>query len=702
MRNRYILSLAALALPLMVSARPAYPGLMELRNADGSVVEGYLYGDASFNWAVSADGQSLLENVNGKWVPAVREGRRLAPQSSDIDLLRSETAQLDCEIGGCSVSHPGKQRMAQLDAEGRTSFPTVGDDVHSMVVLIEYADTKFTVPNIKEAINKMCNEVGYSDYGSKGSARDYYAASSNGKFQPTFDIYGPVTVSHNSEYYVGAGSGMVGEGSNAYFGYAIQEALEKLHESGEVDFSKYDYDEDGLIDNIFFFYAGHGQADTGDPTTIWPHQSDWLRYTYDFTLNLPRISYDGVEFRTYACSNELLGKKILPNGGSQPYLDGIGAFVHEFGHVLGLPDTYSTTSDNTPTPGYWDVMAQGTYNDYSTRPPLLNGYEQWVCRWAEYIDLKEPGHYEVPSMSCAYAEGKEPVLYRMRLNRPGSSSTYYPEYFVFETHTKDYWDTEVADEGMMIYHVDYNKTVWMNNQVNVNGRSRFIYMTTSKGSPVFPGTSYPVTSMYPGSETWLPIATVGASSENVFTNISFDAEKKVASFDFNLASQPTDATVMLPVSNVDPSRRAFTLSWEPLEGMTNYYLTLRRKNSAGSAMEIANGYNETDLGNVTSIRIQNISPTAWDRDYEAYVRCGDGIPSLNVSNTLKFNPAHVNESGVNEVELARDVYTGTGCILAPEGARVYNTAGVETGTDNLAPGMYIVTLDGQAVKVVVK
>ena len=31
-----------------------------------------------------------------------------------------------------------------------------------------------------------------------------------------------------------------------------------------VDFSQYDHNQDGYIDNIYFFYAGKGEADSGD------------------------------------------------------------------------------------------------------------------------------------------------------------------------------------------------------------------------------------------------------------------------------------------------------------------------------------------------------------------------------------------------------------------------------------------------------
>ncbi len=692
MRIRHFLPLVALALPLLSSARPAAPGLRTLKNADGTTVEAYVNGDESFSWVVSADGKTLLEYDGLRWSPAVRGGMKLKAEAENVMLLRDELPDYFIENPNNS-----KKRMAALDTQGRSTYPCQGE-VHGVVVLIEFADTKFTVPNPQEAFDKMCNEEGYSKYHGKGSARDYYIATSNGNFKPTFDVYGPVEVSQTAEYYIGKGTGLPGDGSNAYLGYALDEALKKL--DPEVDFSKYDYDDDGKIDNIFFFYAGYGQADSPYKNTIWPHQSDFSRFTLPQTLKLDPIFLDGKQFSTYACSNELQGG-TLPEGESQPYLDGIGAFVHEFAHVLGLPDTYDVDyNKSTQTPGYWDVMCNGTYNDKSTRPPLFSAYEQWMCRWLEYTDLlaDASGHFEVPSLSKDISAGKEPTAYRLRIQRPGMSS-FYPEYFVIESRSLDGWDSALPDQGMLIWHVDYERSRWTANQVNYAGRSRLTPITTVAGSTVWPGTGETAEHViYKGGPSEFPIATIGAEYDAVVSGIQYDSETGMGSFDFNTIVQVTDVTV-LSMPEITDGVREFKLKWDKIEGVTNYYVTVERLQ--GTRYYTVDGYNNKPVGDINEVIVRNISPTAWNQTMRAYVRCGNEIPSAKSSNVQTFVPSKLG-SGVEDIELAAGIRGGKGYIEAPEGARVFNASGIETGTENLPAGMYIVSLDGKSVKVVVR
>lgn len=106
-----------------------------------------------------------------------------------------------------------------------------------------------------------------------------------------------------------------GEDEDAHPGEMVAEACLWAEKQG-VDFSQYDWDGDGEVDQVFVLYAGMGEADGGSASTIWPHMYYLSASDYGKALTL-----DGVTVDTYACSAEL-------NGNSN--LDGIGTFCHEF------------------------------------------------------------------------------------------------------------------------------------------------------------------------------------------------------------------------------------------------------------------------------------------------------------------------------------------------------------------------------------
>ena len=59
----------------------------------------------------------------------------------------------------CRQQNP-LRRMPQIES----TFPTQGD-VRSLVILVNYSDVQFSVPNPREAFSAMLNQTGYSDNG---------------------------------------------------------------------------------------------------------------------------------------------------------------------------------------------------------------------------------------------------------------------------------------------------------------------------------------------------------------------------------------------------------------------------------------------------------------------------------------------------------------------------------------------------------
>lgn len=705
MKIKNLLTLAALTLPLAMFGRPANPNIpVRMTNPDGSVVEVYAHGDERFNYFTLADGQTIVEkDAKGFWKNAVRSGvQMMASRPADLKVLKAEIKPFDYS----PVNEAGT-RMAPIDEiTGRTKFPTIANDVHSLVVLIEFSDTPFTVPNIQQTITDMLNKEGYDAYGSRGSARDYYSACSAGKFTPIFDVSPVVKLSHSAAYYVGANSGLNGAGKNARFGEAIEEALKYLDEQG-MDFSKYDYDGDGDIDTVFFFYSGYGQADSHLTNTIWPHQADFSRYVLDYegSIKLDPLYLDGKRLGPYACSNEL--NYVLPAGAKQPYLDGIGAFVHEFGHVLGLPDLYDTNNGNTKTPGEFSVMDHGSYNDFSVCPPIFTAWEKWVCHWLEYDDVDEQAGAEltIPSLS------KENKATRIRVRIPRPGTFYYDEeYYVLESRDNTDWDQEIPDHGMLIWHINFNHNDWVNNTVNVKGKPRVEIMNSQlRPSRYVWGTDINTSYVEPSMDTALiPENRVLTSGDNAYaiylSNIKFDEESGSTTLRFNLDKEVSDVktTMLEPYHPEGTPEKTFVLRWNPVEGADGYYLTLFYKSPSGAVTYI-NEYNNTWVGNKTSVTVDDYFSSLQSSDLHAFVRVKKVYPSPSTSDEIVFVPNNLKTMGVETIgDEMENIFGGNGEIIAPEGAEFYNLGGMRVAGNDLPAGIYIVKYAGKASKVVVR
>lgn len=692
MKKIYALA-AAVALPLLATARPASPELLRHVNPDGSVVEFRMFGDEHFHYTTDADAATILtQDDNGYLVPKKFNGQAMAATEGNIAMLRAAQEPLVPEIRNA------QHRMAALDYYGRSTYPTLGEQP-ALVILLEFDGIPYTMEDPVAQYTRFCNEKGYSDYGAKGSVKDYFEACSNGKFSPNFKVVGPVKLANGPRYYAGeADCDLPNKQHNARFGVAIKEALEYLDPT--VDFSEYDLDKDGVIDNIFFFYSGYGQADTGNKDYVWPHQWDYVGYTADYgsKLELPRLFVDGVEMRTYACSNELNGSYQIPEE-KRPYLDGIGAFCHEYGHVLGLPDFYTTGGTGTSNLGYYSIMDHGSYNDLSTCPPLFSAYEQWVCKWLEFNEAEDGTSYTLNPLSQ-----NDGNAVRIRIRRPAPTVQYYQEYFILENRDERSWDVSLPQHGMFIWCVNYDKNNWVYNRVNSYG-NRGIYIVTVPGNNTefaWPGTS--------GRDYILPSDNILMSANTkavipaTISSISYNPEvSPLVTFDYNKAVAMDKAPVLNEQAWCDPAKRDVYVFWKKIPEAVDYAITAKRRDAAGRIYTI-DDLDEKRVGNVDEFKLESLSALAWNQTVSVYVRAIAEIPAAVTSNTISFIPSKLPDvSAVDEIATEIPaIYGGAGCITAPADARIYNLSGIETGRENLPAGVYIVTVPGATVKVVVR
>lgn len=696
MKAKLLLPVAALALPMMLQAKPAYPGLLKHVNPDGSTMEIRLHGDEHFSYITDSEGMLLKSDATGALAYELEDGARIKATSDIVEnMYRSFT-------DGSNGAMLAPSRMAGLDGDGRTVYPTSGE-TRSLVVLLEYSDIPFQ-PTSEQDIHDMLNKEGYDKFGCNGSVRDYYIYNSNGKYTPYFDVSPVVKLPRTSEYYTG------GTQNSRFdrFSEAIKIALDELDD--QIDFSKYDYDNDGVIDTVYFIYSGYGQADTPlYGQVIWPHQANMAGN---------RWTYDGVLFGPYACSNELNGSDHFY--AKDNYLDGIGTFVHEFGHVLGMPDLYDPYYQGTTiTPGNWDIMDGGSYNDDGYCPPNLSAYEKWVYKWVDYTPAEDK-HYDLKPIHDGGEAIRIPVLRT-------SGKEMASEYFILETRDKSNWDAFIPDNGMLVWHIQYSKSIWQNNNVNTQVGHPRIHLVAADGTAswkhgtagnprraAFPGTGVNNYYITPETDVALDTYTLDVISNPLdvyITSIFYDEENSVTSFDYNLVREYPDIkmTMNAPKRTASASgapSAGFVLSWEPVEDVDFYQLTVYRLTSTGKQV-FENGFEEENVGKDTYVEFKNLTSSKMGFEYHAFVRAFKGLPAKETSNEVVFIPKEITEvSGVENAvvdsENAR-IYGVKGAIVAPVEADIFNLAGMRmSSAENLPAGVYIVRLGNRVEKVNVR
>lgn len=480
--SRWLLILAVSAIgALAARAIPAYPGPIKVTQPDGTTLTIQLQGDEHGYMAYTDDGFPVVQNAQ----TGAYEYARLTPQGlvgSGIVATPAESRTAQVEAYLRHVDIPAiERRAAQLRAEHRDAsnpylvndFPTRGTQ-RTLVILVEFSDTKFTsVDDPYAYYQNMLNQDGFTHVnGANGSARDYYHACSNGQFDPQFDVVGPVQLLHPQSYYGGDSQQMLD--TLAY--QMVIDACMMLDD--EIDFSQYDLNGDGMVDNIYFFYAGFGQADSGQSYAIWPHAG---KINEDWHQEMPQL--DGVYINRYAASNEI-------RYGTGPLFKpvGIGTFVHEFAHVLGLVDHYDTGYGGGFHPDIWDVMAAGSYNDNQNTPPAFSAFERAELGWLEYTDITPatPGLLNVHELQASNSA--------LRLVVPDTEGR---EFFIFENRQQRGWDRTLPGHGMLVWHIDRDLELWHTNKANADAAHQRIDIVeadrvqtnNSYGGDSFPGTS---------------------------------------------------------------------------------------------------------------------------------------------------------------------------------------------------------------------
>ncbi len=432
-------------------AVPAKPGLHTIKQSDGTTLTLQAVGNAFNNAILTTDGLTVERGNDGDFyytssltgLTAMRaheaKNRSMAEKAFIEAQRRSLTmTSMPYMLPGKngSLNAVGSNSAADVPATGNRKIP---------IILVEFQDKKFY--NTREKIvSKMLT-------GSTGVGQ-YFHDQSNGMYNPEFDVFGIYCLSQNREYYGGRNGNTKDKG----IGWMVTEACQLAAADG-VSFKPYDTNGDSYCDVVIIIFAGVGEAQASmyHPEAIWP-----CNWTLDAAKYYSRGGNGAFQpnggdpyVNTFAVFNELRGSNDYGKT-----LDGIGTFVHEFGHCMGLPDLYDTGTNDCYGMGNWDVMCLGCYCDDSNTPVGYSAYEKAFMGWIDYIKPVPNTYYTLPVWNQKNKDTDKAVCIVSDVNKN--------EYFILENRRRKGWDSYLPGQGILVTHITYSPDRWKSNKVNTD------------------------------------------------------------------------------------------------------------------------------------------------------------------------------------------------------------------------------------------
>lgn len=587
-------------------AEPADMEPFSLTQPDGSTLLARLVGDEHFHVLETADGYILQKDVLGFYAYADENGNssgiyardpsnrndsdvqflaKLNPEATYQKMLSETPAEETLEYSIPKFAQPKIQRMP-IPNKNLTQ-----GDRRAIVILVQFSDVKFKNADPKKQFEEILNKEGYNEYRHEGSARDYFIKNSMGAFRPTFDVYGPITVSRTQAFYGGKSSS-----DRNYPGArtALIEALDTILRWNNIDFSTYDNDKDNIVDFIYMIYAGVGASSSGVIETIWPHAG-----------YITKKMGNGPTVRRYACSNEISGKAYKSNHSTNTP-NGIGTFVHEFSHVLGLPDLYDLKGENKrKTPHGWSLMAHGSYscptNSYNVQgctPPYYSAFERLSVGWMtapEELNTKGPVRLDKIDGNVAYS-----------VTNPENPD----EMFLLEYRTNKTWDAGQPGSGMLIWHIDYVASVWTGRTININGDHMYVDIeeaypesgTTATASDAFPGskkvTEFNKFVFWNDNDMKIALSNITESSDKEY--ITFNVDMTVRSSSSMSSSSAVSSSSMSSSSFISSSSAISSSSIAPLSSSSVLELSSSSVASSSSEQSSSSATSSSSIAPVSS------------------------------------------------------------------------------------------------------
>ncbi|MFA6583588.1 MAG: fibronectin type III domain-containing protein, partial [Elusimicrobiaceae bacterium] len=304
--------------------------------------------------------------------------------------------------------------------------PTSGN-VRPVVLLIDFIDATHTISSAAVA-NGLFGTSG----GAYGSLRNYYYNSSYGKLELSGGLvlgWQKLLMRRSSV------AGTKAERENI-----IKTALANY--AGSVDFSQYDSDGDGYVDDLIVVWSG----DNGGWGDFW--------WSYTDTIVDASFTYNGVKFRNYSWQWEKYGTAQFD----------VMTATRLMANSLGIPDYYDYAPGVGPNGGLGGIDIMDSLITHTPRVDH-NAFSKMLLGWLE------PQAFN--SGSSAVSLGSvETSSSAAQLLPAGGVSSVFGEYFLIENRQNGTGnDLDLPGSGLLIWHVNAALNTAGSDFLNDNSRT---------------------------------------------------------------------------------------------------------------------------------------------------------------------------------------------------------------------------------------
>ncbi len=378
--------------------------------------------------------------------------------------------------------------LSGMLSNNESVFPSIGE-VNLLVIPVHITGSEeYMTDEVREDIEQVFfgDTETDSDLGFY-SLSDYYYESSFGKLR----VKGEVT-----DWFDVADAGITDideitiSSSGTIQQKILPAAVEWASEQQGIDLQDYDYNEDGNIDGVFLVYDHldystyyeqslkyETEVDESDMNESFWNFSSWDWNTSAATSTRVDPTTSGFSW----CSFDMMYTSYCSRQTSTEYADltdfskiplDSHTYIHEFGHLLGLNDYYSSSDSDYHPMGEFTMMDQNV-GDLDTYSKMLLG---WVTPYVVYgtseitIEAANANDHSViviPENFEEISDEIESVIKNDLVEEYTYSFNPFSEYLLIDLYTPDglnYQDTYgeyvygreegIAGYGVRIYHID--------------------------------------------------------------------------------------------------------------------------------------------------------------------------------------------------------------------------------------------------------